>query len=45
VYVEALIVEISADKANEFGVQWLGLSGDSNSNYRVGGGTAFDNWK
>lgn len=41
VYVEALIVEISADKANEFGVQWLGLSGDSNSNYRVGGGTAF----
>lgn len=41
VYVEALIVEINADKANEFGVQWLGLSGDSNSNYRVGGGTAF----
>ncbi|WP_423682041.1 type II secretion system secretin GspD [Undibacterium sp. WLHG33] len=41
VYVEALIVEVNADKANEFGVQWLGLSGDSNSNYRVGGGTAF----
>ncbi|MFZ6872767.1 type II secretion system secretin GspD [Undibacterium sp. Di27W] len=41
VYVEALIVEISADKANELGVQWMGLSGNSNSNYRVGGGTSF----
>ncbi|MDE2429153.1 MAG: type II secretion system secretin GspD, partial [Burkholderiales bacterium] len=41
VYVEALIVEVSADKANEFGVQWMGLSGDSTSNYRVGGGTSF----
>ena len=41
VYVEALIVEISADKASELGVQWMGLSGDSTSNYRVGGGTSF----
>ncbi|MFZ6767057.1 type II secretion system secretin GspD [Undibacterium sp. Di26W] len=41
VYVEALIVEITADKANELGVQWMGLSGDSTSNYRVGGGTSF----
>ncbi|MFZ6640682.1 type II secretion system secretin GspD [Undibacterium sp. TC4M20W] len=41
VYVEALIVEISADKSNELGVQWLGLSGDSTSNYRIGGGTSF----
>lgn len=41
VYVEALIVEISADKSNELGVQWMGLSGDSTSNYRVGGGTSF----
>ncbi|WP_223827246.1 type II secretion system secretin GspD [Undibacterium oligocarboniphilum] len=41
VYVEALIVEVNADKANEFGVQWMGLSGDKNSDYRVGGGTAF----
>lgn len=41
VYVESLIVEVSAAKAAEFGVQWLGLSGDSSSNYRVGGGTSF----
>ncbi|MFZ6658678.1 type II secretion system secretin GspD [Undibacterium sp. TJN19] len=41
VYVEALIVEVSADKANELGVQWMGLSGDSNSKYRIGGGTSF----
>lgn len=41
VYVESLIVEVSADKAAEFGVQWLGLSGNDTSNYRVGGGTSF----
>jgi general secretion pathway protein D len=41
VYVESLIVEVSAEKAAELGVQWLGLSGDSASDYRVGGGTAF----
>ncbi|MFZ6844849.1 type II secretion system secretin GspD [Undibacterium sp. RuTC16W] len=41
VYVEALIVEIKANKENEFGIQWLGLSGNSNSDYRVGGGTSF----
>jgi general secretion pathway protein D len=41
VYVEALIVEMSADKSNELGVQWMGLSGDSTSNYRIGGGTSF----
>jgi general secretion pathway protein D len=41
VYIEALIVDIAASKANEFGVQWLGASGDSNSKYRVGGGTSF----
>jgi general secretion pathway protein D len=41
VYVESLIVEVSADKAAELGVQWLGLSGDETSRYRVGGGTAF----
>lgn len=37
VYVESLIVEVNADKAADFGVQWMGLSGDSNSKYRVGG--------
>jgi len=41
VYIESLIVEISADKAAEFGVQWAGLSGDSTSHYRVGGVTGF----
>lgn len=41
VYIESLIVEVTADKAAEFGVQWLGLSGNSGSSYRVGGGTTF----
>ena len=36
VYIESLIVEVSANKASDFGVQWLGLSGNSNSSYRVG---------
>ena len=36
VYIEALIVEVTSAKASEFGVQWLGLSGDSTSSYRVG---------
>jgi general secretion pathway protein D len=43
VYVESLIVEVSATKAAEFGIQWLGLSGNGNSNYRVGGLTSFAN--
>lgn len=41
VYVEALIVEVNDSAASEIGVQWLALSGDSNSAYRVGGGTGF----
>ncbi|WP_188568258.1 type II secretion system secretin GspD [Undibacterium terreum] len=41
VYIETLIVEVTANKTNEFGVQWLALTGDANSNYRVGGGTSF----
>ncbi|WP_061541817.1 type II secretion system secretin GspD [Collimonas fungivorans] len=41
VYVEALIVEVTDSAASEIGVQWLALSGDSNSNYRIGGGTGF----
>jgi len=43
VYIEALIVEVSADKAAEFGVQWVGASGDGNSTYRVGGLQSFAN--
>jgi general secretion pathway protein D len=41
VYIESLIVEVSADKAAELGIQWLGLSGDKSSAYRIGGGTSF----
>ncbi|PFH09290.1 general secretion pathway protein D [Collimonas sp. PA-H2] len=41
VYVEALIVEVTDTAASEIGVQWMALSGDKNSAYRVGGGTGF----
>ncbi len=41
VYVESLIVEISADRAAELGVQWASLSGNGNSSYRVGLLTGF----
>ena len=36
VYLESLIVEVNANKAAEFGVQWLCLTGNSNSKYRLG---------
>jgi len=41
VYIESLIVEVRADRIAEFGVQWMGLSGDASSNYRVGALTGF----
>jgi general secretion pathway protein D len=41
VYVESLIVEISADKAAQLGVQWAGLSGNGSPGYRVGVLTGF----
>jgi general secretion pathway protein D len=41
VYIESLIVEVSASKAAELGIQWAGLSGDSTSKYRVGALTGF----
>jgi general secretion pathway protein D len=41
VYVEALIVEVSADKAAEFGIQWQALSGTRSTQTRVVGGTNF----
>ena len=41
VYIESLIVEVSAKRAAEFGIQWAGISGDSTSNYRVGTITGF----
>ena len=42
VYIESLIVEVSASKAAELGVQWVGVSGNSNSSYRVGALTGFN---
>ena len=41
VYVEALIVEVSADKAAELGIQWQALSGYNTTSTRVIGGTNF----
>ncbi|HTR58243.1 MAG TPA: type II secretion system secretin GspD [Casimicrobiaceae bacterium] len=40
VFIEALIVEISADRAAEFGIQWQYLQPGSGTSY-VGGGTNF----
>jgi general secretion pathway protein D len=42
VYIETLIVEVVAGKDNELGVQWLGATGDKNSDYRLGAATSFD---
>jgi len=41
VYVEALIAEVSADKAAEFGIQWQDLTGLGQSNMTGFGGTNF----
>ena len=41
VFVEALICEVSADKAAEFGIQWQALSGYNTTQTRVVGGTNF----
>ena len=41
VFIEALIVEVSTDKASEFGIQWQDLSGTSDSGVRAIGGTNF----
>jgi general secretion pathway protein D len=41
VYVEALIAEITADKAAEFGIQWQDLSGAGKSGAQAFGGTNF----
>jgi len=41
VYVEALIVEITADKAAEFGIQWQSLNNLSSTQTRPIGGTNF----
>lgn len=41
VYVEALIVELSSDRAAEFGIQWQNVTGSGPSGARVIGGTNF----
>ena len=41
VYIEALVVEVTSNDAAEFGVQWVGLTGNENSSYRVGGLQSF----
>lgn len=41
VYVEALIAEITAEKAAEFGIQWQNLSGLGKTGTQVFGGTNF----
>ncbi|MDH4217084.1 MAG: type II secretion system secretin GspD, partial [Gallionella sp.] len=41
VYIESLIVEVSATRAAEFGIQWGAASGDATSKYRVGAVTGF----
>jgi general secretion pathway protein D len=42
VYIESLVVEVTSTRAAEFGIQWLGLSGDDNSKYRVGAVQSFN---
>ncbi len=41
VYVEALIAEITAEKAAEFGIQWQDLSGGGSTAAKAVGGTNF----
>jgi general secretion pathway protein D len=41
VFIEALIVEVLADKAAEFGIQWQALDGLNKSNTQGFGGTNF----
>lgn len=41
IFVEALIVEVTADKAAEFGVQWQNLTGVNKAGTNIIGGTNF----
>jgi general secretion pathway protein D len=41
VYIEALIVEVSATASNDLGIQWMGATGDSKSPYRLGAVTSY----
>jgi general secretion pathway protein D len=42
VFVEALVVEVSTNKASEFGIQWQELSGINDTGVRGIGGTNFN---
>lgn len=42
VYIEALIIEVSTSKTEQFGVQWAALSGSTNNDIRVGAATSFN---
>ena len=42
VYIEALIAEITAERATEFGIQWQNLSNVAQGGTRVFGGTSFN---
>jgi general secretion pathway protein D len=41
VYIETMIVEVSANKAAELGAQWAALSGKNANGYRIGALTGF----
>jgi general secretion pathway protein D len=41
VYIESLIVEVDADKAADFGIQWQGILGNSGDSHIIGLGTNF----
>lgn len=41
VYVESMIVEVDAEKAADFGIQWQGIIGNSGNEYLGGVGTNF----
>jgi general secretion pathway protein D len=41
VYIEGLIVEVTSNDADQLGIQWAGITGDSNSSYRIGTVTGF----
>lgn len=43
IFVEALIVEVTSDKAAEFGLQWQDLTGINKTDTQVIGGTNFNN--
>ncbi len=36
VYIEAMVVEVTSNKASDFGVQWMALSGNQDSSFRGG---------